>query len=119
MLVRLSHQFCGLAAAAFFVLGYLLMASRSTLSVSLSPGLRGFVAARVGSGRYRSESEIVAEGLKLLRRQENGRIAGTLTVVRRKIAEGLEQANRGELLDAEEVFRQLLARPFKKRPLLR
>jgi len=31
-----------------------------------------------------------------------------LAEVRRKIAEGLEQAERGELLDGEEVFHQIL-----------
>jgi len=33
-----------------------------------------------------------------------------LAEVRRKIVEGLEQAERGELFDGEEVFRQILAK---------
>ena len=45
-----------------------------------------------------------AEGLELAAKQ---RMTRTLHEVRQKIAVGLDQARRGELLDGEEVFRQL------------
>src|SRR5438132_13869493 len=82
------------------------MASQSTLNVSLTPELEQFVASRVASGRYQSASEVVREGLRLLEERELEREAA-LDDLRQKIAVGMEQAERGELLDGEEVFRDL------------
>jgi antitoxin ParD1/3/4 len=83
------------------------MASRVTLNVSLTPELEKFVESRVASGRYQSASEVVRDGLRLLEKREVSRQAA-LDEVRRKIAVGLEQAERGELFDGEEVFREIL-----------
>jgi antitoxin ParD1/3/4 len=78
----------------------------ASLTVSLTPELESFVSSRVSSGHNRSVSEVVAEGLRLLARQEvDSRSA--LTELRAKVAVGLEQAERGELLDGEEVFQEL------------
>ncbi|MFL6235698.1 MAG: type II toxin-antitoxin system ParD family antitoxin [Thermoanaerobaculia bacterium] len=78
-----------------------------TLNVSLTPELEKFVESRVASGRYQSASEVVRDGLRLLEEREVSRQAA-LEEVRRKIAIGLEQAERGELFDGEEVFREIL-----------
>ncbi|HTG35729.1 MAG TPA: type II toxin-antitoxin system ParD family antitoxin [Thermoanaerobaculia bacterium] len=85
------------------------MASRVTLNVSLTPELEKFVEARVASGRYISASEVVREGLRLLEEREVSRQTA-LDEVRRKISVGLEQAERGELFDGEEVFREVLGK---------
>ncbi len=82
------------------------MAVEPSLTVSLTPELESFVSSRISSGHNRSASEVVAEGLRLLARQEVDSGAA-LTELRAKIAVGLEQAERGELLDGEEVFREL------------
>ena len=82
------------------------MAGRTTINVSLTPYLEQFVNSRVTSGLYQSASEVIREGLRLLREKQAGK-AATLGVLRKKIAVGLEQARRGELLDGEEVFREL------------
>jgi antitoxin ParD1/3/4 len=54
------------------VLTFLLsgMPSRSSLNVSLTPELTGYVAAQVASGRYRSASEVIRASLRLLQRDE-------------------------------------------------
>jgi antitoxin ParD1/3/4 len=83
------------------------MASRVTLNVSLTPELEKFVESRVASGRYQSASEVVREGLRLLEERDISR-QSALDEVRRKIAVGLDQAERGELFDGEEVFREIL-----------
>jgi antitoxin ParD1/3/4 len=85
------------------------MASRVTLNVSLTPELEKFVEARVASGRYLSASEVVREGLRLLEEREVSH-QEALDEVRRKISVGLEQAERGELFDGEEVFREVLGK---------
>ena len=79
------------------------MATRTTLNVSLTPELERFVTSRVASGRYQSASEVVRAGLRLLEEQELTREAA-LVDLRQRIAVGLEQARRGELLDGEDVF---------------
>ncbi len=40
--------------------------NRTPMNVSLTPKLDGFVGEQVESGRYRSASEVVREGLRLL-----------------------------------------------------
>jgi antitoxin ParD1/3/4 len=85
------------------------MASRVSLNVSLTPELHKFVDSKVASGRYQSASEVVREGLRLLEEKEISR-RESLEEVRRKIAIGLEQAERGELFDGEEVFREILGK---------
>ncbi len=83
------------------------MAIRTTLNVSLTPELQSFIDARIETGRYQSASEVVREGLRLLEERELRREAA-LADLREKISVGLEEARRGELLDSEAVFRELL-----------
>jgi antitoxin ParD1/3/4 len=82
------------------------MSSQTTLRVTLTPELEQFVASRIASGRYQSAEDVVHEGLRLLKERE-GEHEAALDDIRQKIAVGLEQAKRGELLDGEEVFRDL------------
>lgn len=85
------------------------MASRVTVNVSLTPELEKFVASRVASGRYQSLSEMVLAALRLLEQQELARQAA-LEETRQKIEIGFDQAERGELFDGEEVFREILGK---------
>jgi len=63
--------------------------------------LQQFVQTAVSSGAFQSESEVLAEGLRLLQRREQ---------LRREVNEGISQLERGEGVDGEEVFRRLDAR---------
>ena len=89
------------------------MASQTTLNVSLTPDLEQFVASRIASGRYQSASEVVRAGLRLLAERDSAREAA-LDDLRQKIAVGMAQAERGELRDGEEVFRNLEKRLNKQ-----
>jgi antitoxin ParD1/3/4 len=82
------------------------MANRTTLNVSLTPELEDLVSRWVTSGRYQSASEVIRQGLRLLQEQEMSREAA-LDRLRNQINLGLDQAERGELLDGEEVFEEL------------
>jgi len=46
------------------------MPPRASLNVSLTPELTAYIAGQVASGRYRSASEVVRAGLRLLQRDE-------------------------------------------------
>ncbi len=88
------------------------MPNRASLNVSLTPELEEFVQSRVASGRYQTASEVVREGLRLLEEREQTREAA-LEELRAQLRRGVEQADRGELLDGDAVFeeiRQLSAR---------
>lgn len=50
------------------------MAKRQTRNVSLPPALDAFVNAMVSAGRYRSASEVVRDGLRLLEEAEHERL---------------------------------------------
>ncbi len=76
------------------------------MNVSLTPELEQLVHEKVKSGRYLSASEVVREALRLL--EERDRIRETrINALRSEIAVGIEQGDRGEVIDGEEVFREL------------
>lgn len=85
------------------------MATRKTLTVSLTPELEEFMASRVDSGNFVSASEVVREGLRLLEERKARREA-ELDRLRRDIRVRLEQARAGEPVDGEEVFEELKRR---------
>jgi antitoxin ParD1/3/4 len=67
-----------------------------SLNVSLTPQLEKLVKEKVKSGRYLSSSEVVREGLRLL--DERDRLAEEhFNELKREIALGIEQADRGEV----------------------
>ena len=77
------------------------------MNVSLTPELERLVNEKVQSGVYPSASEVVREALRLLNERDQSR-EGRLADLKRNIAIGIEQADRGELMDGEEFFDELL-----------
>ena len=77
------------------------------MNVSLTPELVNWVSEKVVGGRYRSASEVVREGLRLLqeREQEQG---ARLEALRLEIQAGLEQLDRGEGIDGDEAIMRVL-----------
>jgi antitoxin ParD1/3/4 len=76
------------------------------MNVSLTPELEKFVHKKVASGMYQTASEVVREGLRRLDDEERRRRA-QIDRVRKHIAKGVAQADAGELVDGEVVFRDL------------
>ena len=81
------------------------MANRENISVSFTPQQAEFLAACVASGRYQSTSEVVREGLRLLEDRQQRRQA-ELERARALIQEGVDQLDRGEVVDGEIFFRE-------------
>ena len=77
------------------------------MNVSLTPELEQFVHTKVKSGRYLSASEVVREALRLLEERDRLREIRIATL-RQEIAIGIEQSDRGDVFDGEEVIQELL-----------
>jgi antitoxin ParD1/3/4 len=66
------------------------------MNVSLTPELEQYVNGKVQSGLYHSASEVVREGLRLLR-EKDAVHQRKLEALRRDIQLGIDQAERGEV----------------------
>ena len=77
----------------------------NSLVISLPPDLEQFVSSRLELGEYPSPGEMVREGLRLLREAKSTHQERSQNLDE-EIQVGLAQAERGELLDGEEVFRE-------------
>lgn len=82
------------------------MANRTTVNISITPELDSFLHSRVKSGQYQTTSEVVREALRLLQHQVEDR-AASLRELKTKLKRGAAQAERGNLLDGDEVFAEL------------
>lgn len=96
------------------------------MNVSLTPELAAFVDQLVAGGDFRSASEVVREGLRLLERETHQRLLEkwllhglseaeckrlspellerARATIGGKIKEGLDELRRGEGVDGEEFF---------------
>jgi antitoxin ParD1/3/4 len=74
--------------------------------VTLPPQLEQLVQDQVASGRYGSASEVVGEALRLFQEREELQ-QRRFEELKREIAIGIAQADQGQLIPAEEVFREL------------
>ena len=70
------------------------------MNVQIPQEQLALVEGLVASGRFSSLDEAVAEGIRLLANTEQ---------LRKQVQKGVEQANRGELIDHDTVFSQLKA----------
>ena len=71
------------------------------MRTELTPENEQFVCDAVQAGKYSNREEVLEEALTLLRQRED---------LRRKVNAGIEQIERGELLDGDKVFDKLEAR---------
>ncbi len=76
------------------------------MNVNLGPVLERFVSELLESGLYQSQSEVLREGLRLLKEREDLKKL-RLEELRKEIALGSEQADRGEFVDGPEAFRKI------------
>ncbi len=85
------------------------------MNVSLTPELEQYINKKVESGLYQTASEVVREGLRLLKDKEELH-QRKLEELRREIQVGIDQADRGELspLDAHGTLKRMRAARAKK-----
>ena len=78
------------------------------MSITLRPDTERRIEDRLKAGRYSTADDVVQDGLKLLEQRERERQQAS-DEVRRRIAVGIDQLDRGEGLDGDRVFKELLA----------
>lgn len=71
------------------------------MNINLSPDTQAFIENLVQSGRFTSADDVIGESVRLLVSRER---------LREQIELGVEQADRGDLLDHDEVFAHLRTR---------
>lgn len=79
------------------------------MEISLTPELEKLIADRVNTGRYHSVSEVIRDALRLLEEHERLREM-RLEALRQDVRIGIEQANRGDVVDGDAVFDNLRRR---------
>lgn len=75
------------------------------MNVSLTPELEKFVDRKVESGLYNNASEVVREGLRLLKEHDEIRVKW-----REQIERGWLQAQRGEVVDGPNAMAEIRER---------
>lgn len=76
------------------------------MNVNLGTVFDQFVADLLKTGHYQSQSEILREGLRLLKEREELKQL-RLAELRKEIAIGTEQARQGKVIDGEAVFTEI------------
>jgi len=80
------------------------------MNVSLTPELENLVNDKVASGMYQTASEVIREGLRLLKERDE-----RLASLRRDIRAGFEAVERGEYTDYDVTNVKELAERVKAR----
>lgn len=76
------------------------------MNVNLTPELEQLIQRKVSSGLYNNQSEVVREALRLLAEQDRLRETHAARL-QDALADGLAQADKGELLDGKQVIEEL------------
>ncbi len=79
------------------------------MNVNLGSVFDNFIGELLQTGHYQSQSEVVREGLRLLKEREELKKL-RLAELRKEIAIGSDQADRGEFVDGEETFAEIRKR---------
>jgi len=75
------------------------------MNISLTPELERFVQGKVASGLYNNASEVIREGLRLLKEHDEVRLGW-----RQQIERGWQQAQAGDVLDGPTTVREIKSR---------
>jgi antitoxin ParD1/3/4 len=84
------------------------------MNVNLGPVLDRFVNDLLKTGLYQSQSEVLREGLRLLKEREEVKKL-RLSELRKEIAIGSTEADRGEFVDGEETFAEIRKRSAERK----
>lgn len=77
-----------------------------TTTINLTDGLNSWISEKVSSGNYNNASEVIREGLRLMREKED-KSQLEMELLRQKVLTGLGQAERGEF--SKRNIKQIIA----------
>jgi antitoxin ParD1/3/4 len=84
------------------------------MNVNLGTVFDQFVADLLKTGHYQTQSEILREGLRLLKEREELKQL-RIAELRKEIAIGNAEADRGEFVDGEKVFAEIRKRSAERK----
>jgi antitoxin ParD1/3/4 len=84
------------------------------MNVHLGSAFDEFVADLLKSGYYQTQSEVLREGLRLLKEREEVKQI-RLAELRKEIAVGIEQADRGKFVDGAAAFAKIRQRGVQRK----
>jgi antitoxin ParD1/3/4 len=76
------------------------------MTISLRPEHEQFIQTQLSSGRYASADEVLAQAFQLLDTWQQDRDEW-IEITRQKVTIGLQQIERGEVIDGETVIARL------------
>lgn len=76
------------------------------MNINLPPELEQFIHEKVDSGEYQSPADVVGDAIQLLKERDRNR-GEKLERLRQDIAEGADQADRGEFVDPDPAFDEI------------
>ncbi|MBC6478751.1 MAG: type II toxin-antitoxin system ParD family antitoxin [Hormoscilla sp. GM7CHS1pb] len=79
------------------------------MNITLKPQQEKFLREKLDSGKYGTIDEVIAEAFKLLEERDE-HYQQWLDETRKKVAIGIEQANRGQLTDGKVAMARLRAK---------
>ncbi|MBK6734450.1 MAG: type II toxin-antitoxin system ParD family antitoxin [bacterium] len=85
------------------------------MNVSVGKEFEEFAKRKVASGDYASVSEVVRDGLRLLR-EKDLILEARLQALRGDIQKGIDQADAGQLLDGPQVMAELRELIKRRKP---
>jgi antitoxin ParD1/3/4 len=85
------------------------------MNVSLTPELEQIVDQKVKSGMYNSASEVVREGLRLLKKRDDDHEA-KLNALRAEIQKGIDDLEAGRYRDGEIAMAEIREKLLARRP---
>lgn len=84
------------------------------MNVNLGSTFDKFVGKLLSSGLYQSQSEVIRDGLRLLKEREETKQL-RLQHFKRELAIGIEQADQGRFVDGKKVFQKLHKRSSQRK----
>jgi antitoxin ParD1/3/4 len=84
------------------------------MNVNLGPTFDTFISDLLKTGMYQSQSEVVREGLRLLKEREELKNL-RLAELRKEIAIGSKQADRGQFIDGAQTFAEIRHRSAERK----
>ena len=84
------------------------------MNISLTPEQEQFIQEKINSGKYETADELISEAFRLLEERDK-HYEKWVEETRKKVAIGIEQAEKGQVTDGRVVIAKLREKIHQKR----